>query len=529
MAGESTASREKDEEDGAATPFRPSCSFPSYHLLCSSPVSPSLSRKLTTEGSRRVVLVNIIGKCVSHATSRKIHLGIRNMFQAHCNDLVHLFFLCVTLLFAFHHCSFIDYGLFIQPFVKKKGNWKRLVATMPEHRSQHHDKGKEVAHQQNDAKRCFIAAPPCTSTGFIIREPPNNTCVSYSSSDEDMPNSLPTISPARSILKSLGRFEQGECSKEPKRPREGLCYASFAQSRMEASDSELTKCTPDQRLATDDRTCRQSLTPEERREQINSHRRACYQNLTPEERERINAHKRARHQNLTLEEKEKVNARKRAWRQSLTSKQREEANARRRAARHSLTLEERNARQRERRRARRQSLPPHERQALLDKRNESYAVRRDTPCKESIALQSSTSSLVGYRASNSCASECQNMATQTFATTQGNLESIREETEEEQVVYVSPGINDITMCTELASVRCPTSEAVDSLLLGPNEFNRPYCPAESFVTEDNDDTNSNVSEEQDDEYFIFAGRGTVGHGYLFISPHRGSFTRKQNR
>lgn len=36
-----------------------------------------------------------------------------------------------------------------------------------------------------------------------------------------------------------------------------------------------------------------------------------------------------------------------------------------------------------------------------------------------------------------------------------------------------------------------------------------YSPAECFVTEDNDDNNSNISEEQDEEYFIFTGRGSV--------------------
>ncbi|TVU45319.1 hypothetical protein EJB05_04803, partial [Eragrostis curvula] len=91
--------------------------------------------------------------------------------------------------------------------------------------------------------------------------------------------------------------------------------------------------------------------------------------------------------------------------------------------------------------------------------------------------------------------------------TQGTLENIREENEEEQVVYVSPGINDITTGTQFTSVRCPTSATVDSPSLGPDDYNHPSSPAESFVTEDIDDNNSNVSEEEDEEYFIFAGRG----------------------
>jgi hypothetical protein len=52
----------------------------------------------------------------------------------------------------------------------------------------------------------------------------------------------------------------------------------------------------------------------------------------------------------------------------------------------SLTLEERQDKN-ARRRAQRQSLPPEQRQALLNHVKENYTATRATPCAESIAMQ----------------------------------------------------------------------------------------------------------------------------------------------
>ena len=97
----------------------------------------------------------------------------------------------------------------------------------------------------------------------------------------------------------------------------------------------------------------------------------------------------------------------------------DERNASQRARRQSLTLDERqeiNARQR----ARRQSLPPEERQALLAQCKESYAAKRDTLCKDSVALQCPKGSLAGQLSSSSYAFSYPSTLTQTFSTIQGN-------------------------------------------------------------------------------------------------------------
>jgi hypothetical protein len=52
----------------------------------------------------------------------------------------------------------------------------------------------------------------------------------------------------------------------------------------------------------------------------------------------------------------------------------------------SLTLEERQDKN-ARRRAQRQSLPPEQRQALLNRVKENYTARRAIPCAESISMQ----------------------------------------------------------------------------------------------------------------------------------------------
>lgn len=187
----------------------------------------------------------------------------------------------------------------------------------------------------------------------------------------------------------------------------------FAIQHGLASNTKLTIATCDQQTKATvnhtekqrqarrerDRAHRQSLTLEER-EEVNARRRARSQarrdNLTPQEREEINARRRARRKNMTQEERERINARQREGRWNLPIERKEEVNARRRA--------------------RRQCLLPEQRQTLLNQRNASYAARRDAPCKESIALQCPTSSVVGC----SYASSCTSTLAQTHATTQGN-------------------------------------------------------------------------------------------------------------
>ncbi|XP_037437054.1 uncharacterized protein LOC119303993 isoform X2 [Triticum dicoccoides] len=140
----------------------------------------------------------------------------------------------------------------------------------------------------------------------------------------------------------------------------------------------------------------------------------------------------------------------------------DERNASQRARRQSLTIDERqeiNAR----RRARRQSLPPEERQALLAQRNASYASKRDALCRDSVALQCPTGSLMGHPSSSS-------------------------------YVFSHPG----TLAQTSATIQ------VDNPSSPHDGFVYSDSPIESFVADDDD---SHMSEEQDDEYFAFAGRG----------------------
>ena len=125
--------------------------------------------------------------------------------------------------------------------------------------------------------------------------------------------------------------------------------------------------------------------------------RARRQSLTPNEKERINAQRREKRKRMTLDER---NASQRARRQSLTLDERQERNARQRA--------------------RRKSLPPEERQALLAQHKESYAAKRDTLCKDSVALQCPKGSLAGQLSSSSYAFSYPIMLAQTSATVQGN-------------------------------------------------------------------------------------------------------------
>lgn len=143
-----------------------------------------------------------------------------------------------------------------------------------------------------------------------------------------------------------------------------------------------------------------------------------YANRTPEQIQARRERVRARRQNLTPKEREEINARRREQRQRLTL---DERNARQRARRQRMMPEERQERN-ARLRARGHSIPPDEQQALLRQRNANYAARRDTPCKESIALQCPTSSLMRYPSSNNSSFNFPSMGTRTSATTQGNFQ-----------------------------------------------------------------------------------------------------------
>lgn len=269
-----------------------------------------------------------------------------------------------------------------------------------------------MVDDNNKSNRSGPNGMPQTQTSLFIREPTCVTHLSYSSSsDDEVANQSATIFPTNNgMLTSIEGLERGESSKGRKRAREAIRYASRTPEQIQA-----------------------------RRERV----RARRQNLTPNEKERINARRREKRQRMTLDER---NASQRARRQSLTLDERQERNARQRA--------------------RRKSLPPEERQALLAQRKASYAAKRDTLCKDSVALQCPKGSLVEHLPSSSYAFSCPIMLAQTSATVQGNLESIPEAVEEDHIVYSNTGF-----------------------------------PTESFVADDDE------SEEEDDEYFIFAGRG----------------------
>ncbi|XP_037434859.1 uncharacterized protein LOC119301950 isoform X4 [Triticum dicoccoides] len=278
---------------------------------------------------------------------------------------------------------------------------------------QQSNKGKQkVVDDNNKSHRTGPNGMPPTQTGLFIREPTCVTHLSYSSSsDDEVTNQSAVIFPTNNgMLTSIEYLERGESSKGQKRACEALRYASRTPEQIQA-----------------------------RRERV----RARRQNLTPNEKERINAHRRKKRQHITLDER---NASQRARRQSLTLDERQERNARQRA--------------------RRKSLPPEERQALLAQRKASYAAKRDTLYKDSVAMQYPKGSLVGHLSSSSYVFSCPSTLAQTSATVQGNLESIPEAVEEDHIVFTNTG-----------------------------------SPTESFVADDNQ------FEEEDDEYFIFAGRG----------------------
>ncbi|XP_037468166.1 uncharacterized protein LOC119340360 [Triticum dicoccoides] len=243
------------------------------------------------------------------------------------------------------------------------------------------------------------------------------TSSSQSSLDDELTNESSTIFPTNGMLISTEGLERGESSKGRKRVREAIRYASRTPEQIQA-----------------------------RRERV----RARRQNLTPAEREKINAQRREKRQRMALDER---NASQRARRQSLTIDERQEINACRRA--------------------RRQSLPPEERQALLAQCNASYASKRDALCRDSVALQCPTGSLMGHPSSSS-------------------------------YVFSHPGDDDTIQHMELTSVQCPTSTSVDNPSSPHDGFVYSDSPIESFVADDDD---SHMSEEQDDEYFAFAGRG----------------------
>ncbi|XP_044383901.1 uncharacterized protein [Triticum aestivum] len=267
------------------------------------------------------------------------------------------------------------------------------------------------------SNRTCSSGTPIPHTSIFIREPIDMTSSSQSSLDDEVTNESSTIFPTNGMLISTEGLERGESSKGRKRVCEAIRYASRTPEQIQA-----------------------------RRERV----RARRQNLTPAEREKINAQRREKRQRMALDER---NASQRARRQSLTIDERQEINARRRA--------------------RRQSLPPEERQALLAQRNASYASKRDALCRDSVALQCPTGSLMGHPSSSS-------------------------------YVFSHPGDDDTIQHMELTSVQCPTSTSVDNPSSPHDGFVYSDSPIESFVADDDD---SHMSEEQDDEYFTFAGRG----------------------
>ncbi|KAL6647869.1 hypothetical protein ACP70R_001719 [Stipagrostis hirtigluma subsp. patula] len=316
-----------------------------------------------------------------------------------------------------------------------------------------------------------------------------------------MPIQLPTTLSTDSIFKSVEALEKGESSNARKRSRDAeliIPYPMVTTDQMQApcdlQNKPNTNDTSKQRNARRerDRARRKNLTAKER-EEINARRRAQYQNMTPSKREEINARRRARRHSLILEKKkscpdeyqediQRMNARRREHWRTLPVEQKEAINARRRARRHSLA--------------------PDERQALLDQLNASCTARGDAPCKESIPLRCPASSLVGYCSSNSYALNCQTTQEQTYSVIQGNIESIAEELEEERTNSVaSPGDHDIAHTDELISMEGPPSSRMH--YPAPDDLIRQDSPIESFVT---DDGNSDMSEEEDEEYFIFTGR-----------------------
>lgn len=56
-------------------------------------------------------------------------------------------------------------------------------------------------------------------------------------------------------------------------------------------------------------------------------------------------------------------------------------------------------------------------------------------------------------------------------------------------------------------MQCITSAAVDNASKDPNGLSCAESPSEGFLTDG--DSDSNLSQEEDDEYFIFAGRGLL--------------------
>lgn len=207
---------------------------------------------------------------------------------------------------------------------------------------------------------------------------------------------------------------------ERKHPLDVASYAISSSQQGKQINTELTSASlvgPSEltQALYDQQNRNVSCTPEKRKARRDRERERR-QSLSLEKREQINARRRERHQNLTHEEREKINARRRA--RSLENRQR--INEQRRERWQRLTPEARqaiNARQR----ARRNSLPPEEQRALLDQRNAIYAAKRDTPCKESIALQCPTVSSVEHPFACSYISSYPGTLTQTLPATQGTL------------------------------------------------------------------------------------------------------------
>ncbi|TVU05268.1 hypothetical protein EJB05_48426, partial [Eragrostis curvula] len=86
----------------------------------------------------------------------------------------------------------------------------------------------------------------------------------------------------------------------------------------------------------------------------------------------------------------------------------------------------------------------------------------------------------------------------------GHLESIQEDGDAGHTFFPCAGNDDIAHRKESMPMQLSTESSVGNPSPENDDFTCPESPLESFVT---DDGNSNMSEEEDDEYFAFVGNG----------------------
>lgn len=110
-----------------------------------------------------------------------------------------------------------------------------------------------------------------------------------------------------------------------------------------------------------------------------------------------------------------------------------------------------------------------------------------------------------YPSLKSYAYSCPSTLQQTSAAAHGILESIREEVEEHHNAFACTGDEGSTHCKEVISMQCPMSTSIENPVSGTDDSIHLDSSTGTFVKDD--DANSNMSGEEDEEYFIFAGRG----------------------